>query len=64
MKTYTITRSELIDLLMARIELQILENAGVDSWEWYGEAFSEYEDAYDEMYEEAANIIEIDFEEV
>lgn len=64
MKKYIITRSELIDLLMNRIELQVLENAGVDNWEWYGEAFAEYEDAYDEMYEEAANIIELAFEEV
>lgn len=38
---------ELKELLEAEAKLAALECSGVDNWEWYGEAFSNYLDFYD-----------------
>jgi hypothetical protein len=38
----TITKEEYDKLLDDSIFLNCLRNAGVDNWEWYGEAVSEY----------------------
>lgn len=34
---YVLTRSELLQLIIAQEELGALEAAGVDNWQWYGE---------------------------
>lgn len=34
---YVLTRSELLQLIIAQEELGALESAGVDNWQWYGE---------------------------
>lgn len=39
-ETVTITRKEYESLVARDEELTMLENAGVDNWEWYGEALS------------------------
>ena len=52
--------SELQNLLEAREELAALECAGVDNWEFYGEAFSNYLD-FDGKYEDWDDFIEGEF---
>lgn len=41
MDTVTIPKEEYESLLEASLKLSCLENAGVDNWEWYGEALRE-----------------------
>lgn len=36
-KKYILTESQLFNLLVDRLELQCLEEGGVDNWSWYGE---------------------------
>lgn len=35
MKYYKISENQLLDLLESDLKLQVLENDGVDNWEWY-----------------------------
>ena len=35
-----ISKSDLIDLLISREELRLLEFGGVSKWDWYGESLS------------------------
>lgn len=44
--TWTLTHSEYQELLRDQRTLQALEAAGVDSWEWYGEALDGVDDKY------------------
>ncbi len=48
-KEYIIAEEELRDLLENRAELWALECAGVDNWEWYGEARSNIEDVPEDL---------------
>lgn len=41
-ETITITKKEYDELKDDSMFLDCLRNGGVDSWEWYGEAVSEY----------------------
>lgn len=43
MKQYIINEEDLRDLLVCKQYLLALENAGVDNWEWYGEAIDSFE---------------------
>ncbi len=40
----TITKKEYEALLAAKRKLRALENAGVDNWEWYGDAMEAMND--------------------
>ena len=40
-KYYKISESELLNLLEAAIENNMLQTDGVDNWEWYGESRKE-----------------------
>ena len=42
MATVTISKKEYDNLRKSSFELQALNSAGVDNWEWYGEHFEEY----------------------
>lgn len=53
--TIEISGTELLELLKARLELQYLDNAGVDNWEWYSEAFNDV-DLDEEALEEFRNL--------
>lgn len=41
-KYYYISEQELLDLIQDRLELQCLEEGGVDNWSWYGENRDEF----------------------
>ena len=41
---YLIDKSTLEFLLTSAKKLQALEHAGVDNWEWYAQAISEFEE--------------------
>ena len=41
-KNFVLSEEELVRLLESDMELNALERAGVDNWEWYGEAHGEY----------------------
>lgn len=43
-----ITTEQYAELLRESRKLRALENAGVDNWEWYGDAMSELYDDEDE----------------
>lgn len=48
-----ITKEEYLNLRLARLSLDFLERAGVDNWDWYGEAFKpEGEKSFDQLEEE------------
>lgn len=55
-----ISIKELQELLEAEAKLNALECGGVDNWEWYGEAFSNYLD-FDGKYENWDDFIEGEF---
>lgn len=55
-----ISIKELKKLLEAKASLNALECAGVDNWEFYGEAFSNYLD-FDGKYEDWDDFIEGEF---
>ena len=55
-----ISVKEFKKLLEAEATLAALEYAGVDNWEWYGEAFSNYLD-FDGKYEDWDDFIEGEF---
>lgn len=40
--TITISKKEYDSLVEDSDKLRCLENAGVDNWEWYGEAMKEF----------------------
>lgn len=48
---YKISKETLLNLLVARLELNQLEWSGVDNWSWYGEGYQEF------MKEEASDYI-------
>lgn len=39
---FILSEDELVRLLESDMQLNALERAGVDNWEWYGEAHGEY----------------------
>ena len=39
---FVLSEDELVRLLESDMQLNALERAGVDNWEWYGEAHGEY----------------------
>lgn len=41
MKRYVLTEIELRSLLEDRLNLEALENGGVDNWKWYSESLSD-----------------------
>lgn len=41
-KNFVLSEDELVRLLESDMQLNALERAGVDNWEWYGEAHGEY----------------------
>lgn len=45
-KKYIITEKQLMNLLADYMELEALENSGVDDWCWYGENFAEMRQLY------------------
>ena len=47
-KTITISEDEYKRLLQDSRFLDCLENAGVDNWDWYEEAWKAYEERYPE----------------
>ena len=59
-KYVKISVKELKELLEAEARLAALECAGVDNWEFYGEAFSNYLD-FDGKYEDWDDFIEGEF---
>lgn len=48
---YKISNETLLNLLIAKLELDQLEYSGVDNWSWYGEGYQEF------MKEEASDYI-------
>lgn len=53
-KNITISRNEFISLKKDSEKLRLLENGGVDNWEWYGESlWPDYSDGenYDDIIE-------------
>ena len=59
-KYVKISIKELRRLLEAEARLAALEYAGVDNWEFYGEAFSNYLD-FDDKYDDWDDFIEGEF---
>jgi hypothetical protein len=55
MKGYTmknkveISINEYEDLLKSEAKLRLLEEGGVDNWEWYGESLEGLDEEYDEI---------------
>lgn len=45
-KMVKITKSKLIRLLNAEMELEALQAGGVDNWTWYSESFHDYVEQY------------------
>lgn len=41
-ETIVISKSEYETLKRAQLQLIALEQSGVDNWDWYGEAYSDY----------------------
>jgi hypothetical protein len=50
-KTYTITRAQMLNFLAAEMKLEALENGGVDNWEHYGDAISDYQNSWLEYWD-------------
>ena len=50
-KTYTITRAQILSFLASEMKLEALENGGVDNWEHYGDAISDYQRAWLEYWD-------------
>lgn len=73
-KYYKISESELLDLLEAALENNMLQTDGVDNWEWYGESrkviIKEYFPNKDEeelrnySFKNCAELILKDYEEI
>ena len=53
METVTISKDEHDQLLQRSRKLRALENGGVDNWEWYDEALTEYYDDEERREKEA-----------
>lgn len=49
MKYFIIAENELEKLIESSIEFECLKSAGVDNWEWYGDAFSEIDSIEQEV---------------
>lgn len=62
MDLYMITQKDLLRLLEDSITLRMLEQDGVDNWEWYGESSSSVLREYEEIYSLENNKLE-DFSE-
>ena len=64
-KIFKITKSQLVELLMAEAELNALKSGGVDSWEWCGESCQDFlnETGFND-FEELAECTLLDFEEI
>lgn len=45
-KLVKITKSKLIRLLNAEMELEALQCGGVDNWTWYSDSFHDYIEGY------------------
>ena len=45
----TITKKEYLRLLIASKELSILNEAGVDNWQGYGEGFEDWDETQEEI---------------
>lgn len=41
-KYYKVAEKQLINLFVASMKLQALENGGVDNWEWYNDSLENY----------------------
>lgn len=41
METVTISKTEYADLLLRDFELSLLEQGGVNNWEWFGESITD-----------------------
>lgn len=51
--TIEISKEKYKDLLKQSVKLELLENAGVDNWQWYGDALNpEYAPHYDDLCDE------------
>lgn len=50
-KTYTITRAQMLNFLAAEMKLEALENGGVDNWEHYSDAVSDYQKSWLEYWD-------------
>ena len=44
-----IDKEEYLELLLAEAKLQALEDAGVDTWDWYDEALQDFFDREEEI---------------
>ena len=44
-----------MELLIDSAKLRLLEEGGVDNWEWYGESLEDLEDEIDEIEREYGN---------
>ena len=64
-RIFKITKSQLVELLMAEAKLNALESGGVDNWEWYGESRKDFlkETGFSD-FEELAECNLLDFEEI
>ena len=73
-KYYKISESELLDLLEAALEVDMLQTDGVDNWEWYGESSKaiikgyfpnkDEEELDDYSFKDCAELILKDYEEI
>ena len=59
---YLVKKSKLVSLVAAYYKLVVLENSGVDNWEWYGDSLESYLDAVREEWGPSAD--DVDFETV
>lgn len=44
-----ISISEYEELLKSEVKLRLLEEGGVDNWEWYGDSLEGLDEEYDEI---------------
>ena len=51
MKYYAVSEDELRELIHDSMKLCALESGGVDNWEWYGVAISDFEENNGELYD-------------
>lgn len=58
---YELTEEELVELKADQLKLVALDNAGVDSWEWYEDAIEEYLGEFDSFNDMAQTALDIQF---
>lgn len=61
-KYYLVEEKELIELIADSISFCALQDAGVDNWEWYGEAFKDILQEDQSIYDLAKDLLN-DYEE-